>query len=421
MSGEQDIDDLEDEDDVVESPNIPGRALPLCFHLPGQYANKITNSDGELIMFSKEVRLIDEPDDSPKNYYHYVVRCSPTEHHCIICSEIFKTSNNGSTNIINKHIKRRHPEVIPFNFMSMSYVNDAVSVWENAESKKDVKKRKAAPVQEKPVQEKKKVQVQTSISSSFLSPAAIVQAVLYAIVLGYLPLDFINNAGLRFLLIFFIGASVKLPLGLSARSLGRRLKEMHDNFIKETKVMLTSFLPPVMDYDPCGLQRTLSCQQDGWGTRDGKSHHLGFCLDFIDIVNGVWTKVNYPLCAEPFEKDATAANNMELIEEVLVKFGIGAHNLTSCTQDSTPSSFNTFDNIDSVAQLMCMAHVLALLIKWSVEKCDVLDAAIEACQKVASLIKGKGSSKRRKLHEQACKEANIKYRRIIAGGPKWGG
>jgi hypothetical protein len=407
----------EDEVLVVEKP--AKLLIAKCFHLPGEYANCIVNASGELVMSSTEVRIVDGAADRAKNYHQYVVRCTPTDHKCLLCDKMYKAINNSSTNIINLHIKTQHPEVIPLNFMDEAYVKGRMEMWNKAEATKDEKKRKA-PIQAPSKADTKVQRVLTP--SSFLSPIDIVQAVLVSLVLGYLPLDFINNVGLRYLLLFFVGATAtgKVPLGLSARSLGRRLQNMHDNFITSTKSMLADVLPPFMDYDPYGLQRLLSCQQDGWGTRDGKSHHLGFCLDFIEITDGVWSKANYPLCAEPFVEDSTAVNNMELINTVLQKFGIGTHNLTSCTQDTTPSSFNTFDEVDNVSQLMCLAHVLALEIKWSVEKCGVLDSAIASCQKLASLLKGKGSCKRRKLHVKACKEAGIKYRRVIAGGPKWG-
>jgi hypothetical protein len=152
----------DDEVAALEIPTIPGRALPSCFHLPGQYANQIINSNGDLVMLSKEVRVIDATTDSAINY---VARCSHTEHHCLICDGKYKCTNNSSSNIINNHIKLKHPEFIPFNFMNQKYVDDAIDAWEKAESTKDVKKRKATVAIEEPV-----IKVQQKLTSmSFLS------------------------------------------------------------------------------------------------------------------------------------------------------------------------------------------------------------------------------------------------------------
>ena len=69
-----------------------------------------------------------------------------------------------------------------------------IAAWVAVDATKNDKKIKA--MEEVAVKSACKVQ-KTLTPASFVNNDYVVQAVLYSIVLGYLPLDFVNNTGLR--------------------------------------------------------------------------------------------------------------------------------------------------------------------------------------------------------------------------------
>lgn len=97
--------DSEDDAVILDSPVKQARDIPICFHLPEQYPNKIMSAKGEFVRASKLVRVVDGAVDKAKNYHQYVVRCSPTEHNCLLCDKMYRATDNSSTNIINLHIR----------------------------------------------------------------------------------------------------------------------------------------------------------------------------------------------------------------------------------------------------------------------------------------------------------------------------
>lgn len=69
----------------------------------------------------------------------------------------------------------------------------------------------------------------------------------------------------------------------------------------------------------------------------------------------------------PFERNHTAANTLELIEQETSKFGLAMTDFSSCTQDNASSAFNVFDPVDHVAQLPCSAHTMQLFLLHTME------------------------------------------------------
>lgn len=136
--------------EVEEDPDVvafAGRALPACFHFEGQFANSIVDCHGECSKISTEVRVVDDPngENSAKLYYQYIAKYSNDMYACSICSQSFSARDKdrrSASNII-KHIKKSHPEVIPFNFMPEAFITKKTKEWEAAiESAKKAKKRK---------------------------------------------------------------------------------------------------------------------------------------------------------------------------------------------------------------------------------------------------------------------------------------
>jgi hypothetical protein len=211
-------------------------AVPECFHLKGEYANFISNEHtGEIIKTSVSVTYYEGAEresDYNSHYYSFICRRSPKSHTCLICNTKHSSTDNEISNVV-KHIKKAHAEVIPFNFMSSDYISKCVAEWDSANV--SGKKRPVQIVNEQGtvVEAPKKAKVQSSIAGVFSRTAAdIRQAVLFCLILGYLPLNFVLNPGLRYLLQFFCNGQI--PIGLSARSLGRELKDLYDTHITST-------------------------------------------------------------------------------------------------------------------------------------------------------------------------------------------
>jgi hypothetical protein len=351
-----------------------GKEIPKCFHLNGYYANCIIDSDGNCRKLSKEVRLVDGDKDCNKNYFQYIGRFSKDEHRCIICEKDINTDGlNGASNMVN-HIRKTHKYLIPYDFMPQAYINQQVQEWEHAEKEAKKKRKIAEPqpvvnctgaryVEAKAGQVGESVSKGTLFGNGFKKVTDLRKAILYSLILGFLPLAFIDNVGLRYLVIFFMGA---VPVGISARSLRRDLTDLYNKFIKDTSDSLKMFIPKPLEedeFDLSGVKRVFGVQHDGWSTRFSALKFLGICLDFIDVAANPWIKRNVTICCEPFEGAATAESALENITLSLARFGIFDYHLTSATQDTTGSSFNVFNNVDNVAQLRCMAHVLALVSK----------------------------------------------------------
>ena len=70
MDSEGSVDELI----ILEGHVNQAKALPKCFHLPGEYANSIINAKGELVMASQEACIVEGSVDRAKNYHQYVVR-----------------------------------------------------------------------------------------------------------------------------------------------------------------------------------------------------------------------------------------------------------------------------------------------------------------------------------------------------------
>jgi hypothetical protein len=92
-------------------------------------------------------------------------------------------------------------------------------------------------------------------------------------------------------------------------------------------------------------------------------------------------------------------------------YGINFHNLAFASQDTTGSSINTFDDVPIVGQIPCFAHLCNLMLKHGIENCEHLRLALISIHECVKLVRG--SPKRKKLLQSACKVANIKYKAPI--------
>ena len=77
--------------------------------------------------------------------------------------------------------------------------------------------------------------------------------------------------------------------------------------------------------------------------------------------------------------------------------------LISCTTDTASAAFNTFKNVDFIAQLPCFAHLMALLLKDAFQN-GVLSVVLQGIHDLALMLKA--SPKRKSLLVAAGETAN---------------
>ena len=98
--------------------------LPLCFHWVGNYANKITLNNGTLV-FSQAVKKF----QTCELDYHHLIYREGNNTWCSFCSFNAFTSDGKISNMIT-HIKRVHPEHLPYSDMLESYKNQKEREWD---------------------------------------------------------------------------------------------------------------------------------------------------------------------------------------------------------------------------------------------------------------------------------------------------
>jgi len=151
-----------------------------------------------------------------------------------------------------------------------------------------------------------------------------------------------------------------------------------------------------------------------WSLNFGSSHagkhllsHWGKGKVFSGAGRTEWKIVSDVLGCTPFPEDHTARNNLGKIREVIAKYGLSEKDCLACTQDTTGSSFNVFDDVEFVAQLPCFAHLLNLVLKHSIGEGPLKDALKQIRHLVVCL---KGSPKRKQVLQAACARLKIKYK-----------
>jgi hypothetical protein len=255
-------------------------------------------------------------------------------------------------------------------------------------------------------------------------PIDIRNVIVVALCLGNLPLNFIENPGLRYLIMKLNGG--ELPAGCSARSITRAVMKKYVVMlaIKKTdlndiiKAYYKKFFGEVMlnamkaadeenrmrladegapiQLNHLGLvntvaDRTSTLQQDAWTSR-ASFGFLGVVLSIMVVDEVPWRICTIPLATRPFKAPHTAEQCLVNCTAAVADFGISLEQLTAVTQDTTPSSINTFDSVPHVSQLACFAHLQNLLLKWSVADTPEIAAILKLIHDL--VVKLAGSTKR---------------------------
>ena len=192
-----------------------------------------------------------------------------------------------------------------------------------------------------------------------------------AIIMGEYDLSEYNNRGMKHLLKIAFGMSnKKIPGGLSATNITRKVWSLH----ADAKVVLMAKLKVLVSSltSLCGGDETstdiklLPIQQDAWSSKYKKDGFLGIIVTLMDIAGSSWKIDATVIGMVPFRGSHSAVKATELIKETLENVGLRTEQIFSCTSDTTPSSFNVFQN-DDVHRFKCMAHNFNLLLKHSMK------------------------------------------------------
>ena len=367
--------------------------LPDYFHYVGESPKVKRNSDGEIIRFSTPVKIWVDNED---NYSHLYYRSEDHTFHCAVAGCKFSTapSDHRNGNMI-KHIHTKHPEECAYDDLPDWYKTRKASEWKSIV-----------------VANSGNVGTISSKVSSFYTPASLDEAhkdnLLESISLGFWSLNFGSSPAGKHLLSHWGKGRVFTGAGRTAMTL--HAKKRYD-VIVETKVAFFAAITKTEESsnsdDSDALNRFHSLMQDIW-SNDAGDAFLGLVDTYMDIADEKWKIVSDVLGCTPFPEDHTARNNLSKIRDVIAKYGLTERDYLACTQDTTASSLNVFDDVDYVAQLPCFAHLLNLVLKHSIGDGPLKNALKQIRQLVVFL---KGSPKRKQVLIEACARLKIKYKR----------
>jgi hypothetical protein len=123
------------EDETYPQPLKRYKKSELCqlsvgFHWEGQYPSVIMDSAGRVVKMSRCVI------DCPGNdwFFSVIHRKNQETHVCLLCPldgpNEFKTQDNKTSNIINKHIKTKHQsQIMPYQHITQDERNRVAKEW----------------------------------------------------------------------------------------------------------------------------------------------------------------------------------------------------------------------------------------------------------------------------------------------------
>ena len=366
--------------------------LPDFFHYEGESPKVKRNNDGAIIKFSTPVKLWMDNED---NYSHLYYRSEEHTFHCAVhgCDFSNAPPDHRNGNMI-KHIHNKHPEYCAYEDLPDWYKTIKATEWQSTTVVADT------------------VKLQTSGKvSSFYSPISLDEAhkdnLLESISLGFWGLNFGSSHAGKHLLSHWGKGKVFSGAGRTAMTL--HAKKRHNTIIEKKSASFAAIKKSEErsnSTDNDALNRFHSLMQDIWSNAAGDAF-LGLVDTFMDVADEEWKIVSDVLGCTPFPEDHTARNNLGKIREVIAKYGLSEKDCLACTQDTTSSSFNVFNDVDFVAQLPCFAHLLNLVLKHSIGEGPLKDALKQIRHLVVCL---KGSPKRKQVLQAACARLKIKYK-----------
>ena len=313
-----------DDDSDDESERIQTALEKYGLHFEGQEARILEDRHGNYVGSSLPILFKGSFKENEKmSLNHFLARHSPNEHYCCVpgCKEpMIKSSENKYSNG-QAHIRRHHPELVPFSLWSNAMLRIREAAW--TEQKTSFVKRKASSQEGAEKQVRKKFQKQAQFTFAPTVAAAQRKSTItdFALILvkfvclGLFPIAVTNNPGFAYL-IRELTNNVKLS---APNTIQRRLLKEFENLTETRKALLAEVkineLPEQsneIDLDPHIYHRIFSLQYDCWTNRSSESF-LGLTLFYI---SKDWELIAISLGCVPFGGSHTALKTRDLIEEV---------------------------------------------------------------------------------------------------------
>ena len=216
------------------------------------------------------------------------------------------------------------------------------------------------------------------------------EALVKCICLNFLPFSFPQSPGFRAVL-SFLGRSSE---GLSARSIVIEMKALYLRMKKEKlERFLAAFDIKTDDngslvFDEERHQRICGVTHDLFTSSNGNMPMLALNVHYIDRKNG-WKLTNFLLGCVEMPPPHTAANVFAKVNEICSLWGLPVTIFLAATQDTTGSSLNVFESVETAEQLPCFSHTNQLCMKWSVADVEPLALCFKEMSNNNSKMKGK--------------------------------
>jgi len=354
---------------------------------------------------------------------------------CSLCNHKTDAPVSNAGDSLRKHFIRVHLAYSSYVDLlstgAVTYLKELEEKFNAAVNRSHAPTVSSSPSTNGPPNKKQKTLTGTrSIMSSFVvrtEPTTVVnevrRACAIAVSLGHLPIDIASNMGIRFLLSNFSKKNC-FPSGLSARSIGRELKDLYEEQVEAGKVKIGTAL---MRYESiffsrlnvidagerAELKRVFNLQQDGWSRKTVKDHFLGSGVQFMNVSVKPWFVEHVSFGVNAFSGvPKSAVNARKVLEITAEKFGIDLLNqINSSTQDCTGSSYNVMKDVDGTFRTQCFAHRANTHLEQAFKKCKKLNQVLDAIEQIQIMI---GSSNYRleyldEGYKAHCKSTNKVY------------
>jgi hypothetical protein len=409
--------------------------LPVGFHQAGNEPLVIMDASKE-IAICVSIRAIPFVDNDGSYYNHFAIYTTGSgesavrKGFCLLCpasktiEERTKLCGTNKGNL-KHHIAAEHKEWVPFEDLNADAKKKWSKAWQDmmdsdrdlkSSSVKTIKVRLNAAQREllgsNAVNDPHAATSPLLVSLAKMASARNVRDVLLrAVVLGHLPIAYVENAGLQYLLRKAFG-SLK---GVSPRTVKRDLEVAYNDIRgmvqKEWQRLLASGMPS---------KGRISIMHDGWSTK--KHGFLGVQCRIMDVTVNPWRIATITAGCFPFRGSHSAQAALSLIKkEFCEKFGVDLSSIGVSTQDSTYSSANVFTPVEHIYQLNCFCHTLMLLLKWSHENSAKVKEAFAAIHDLNAFLLG--STKRTDVVFSVQKTGGVKHPVAprLEGETRWNG
>jgi hypothetical protein len=142
----------------------------------------------------------------------------------------------------------------------------------------------------------------------------------------------------------------------------------------------------------------------------------------ISFISREWKLNHISLGVWPFPGSHSAARTLNLLQtEILPRFSVGLASLLASTQDTTGSSFNTFEEVESVNQIGCFIHISMLVLKWTVNSASDTKHAFDTVRKLNVFLLESPQRINRLREAQTANNVKRPLNPYIPGDTRWCG